>query len=316
MTEEKTYDLVIIGGASAGLVAGVYAARKKMDVIILTKDIGGQALKTNIIENFPGVDEITGLELSNNLKKQVEKYGVPLREGVDVEKIKKQEELFFVTLKGGEEIKSKTVIIATGKVQRQLNVFGEKEFENRGVVFCTICDAPLFDGKDVAVVGGGNSGLESALDLTKYAKKVYVLDTEEKMRGDEILIEKLKKILSDDGEENKVEFIKNVEIKEIKGDKFVNGLVYKDKKTNEEKELAVGGVFINIGWLPATKFLGDFVELNKWEEIVINPVTTETSVKGVFAAGDVSDVKYKQFVVACAEGAKAALSAYEYLNRK
>ncbi len=306
------YDLVIIGAASAGLTAGIYAGRKKINTVILSKEVGGQAMLTDTIENFPGFDSISGKELAAKERAQAEKFGVKIEEGVEVESIEKNDGGFSVKIKNGDSIMAKSVIIATGKNPRRLGVPGERELENKGVSFCSICDAPLYGGRDVAVVGGGNSGLESAMDLTKYANKIYVLEFSDKILGDESTREKLTRT-------GKVEFITDADVLEIKGNTLVEKIIYKDKKTGEVKELPVGGVFVNIGWVPATSFLSSegngFVELNDRGEVVIDHKTTETSVKGVYAAGDVSDVKYKQCVIAAGEGAKAALSAYEYLMK-
>lgn len=302
------YDLIIIGGASAGLTAGIYAARKKLNAIILTKQVGGQSLLTETIENFPGFLTISGRELSVKMREQCEKYGVQIKEGVEVEQIEKVGANFILKPKDGEKIETKSIVIATGKHHRKLGIPGEKEFENKGVAFCTICDAPMFGGKTVAVAGAGNSGLTAAWDLAKYAEKVYVMSYESEIAGDEWLQERLRKI-------GKVEFITDAEIKEIKGKNFVEKIVYDDTKAGVEKELAVSGVFINIGWVPMTGFLKGFVKLNEEGEIVINPATNETSVEGVFAAGDVTDIKYKQCIIAAGEGAKSALSAYEYLSK-
>lgn len=301
------YDIVIIGGASAGLTAGIYASRKKLKTLLLTKQIGGQSLLTDTIENFPGFDSISGKELIGKMRKQAERFGVEIEEGVKVEKIEKKGEEFEVRLRGFEVgLRARAIIIATGKSLCRLNIPGEKEFENKGVSFCSICDTPLFGGKDVAVIGGGNSGMESAMDLTKYANKIYILECGEKIKGDEFLQEKLKRT-------GKVEFINNAEVKEIKGSKFVEKIIYEDKKTSEIKEIPIGGVFVNIGWIPATGFLKGFVELNSQGEIIVNHKTQETSVPGVFAAGDVTDGLYKQCITAAGDAAKAALSAYDYL---
>ena len=208
-----------------------------------------------------------------------------------------------------DEIKAKSVIIATGKNPRRLNVPGEKEFENKGVVYCSTCDAPLFGDKTVVVAGGGNSGLNSTFDLLKYAIKIYVMESEAKIRGDEFLQEKLKA-------SGKVEFITNADIKEIKGTNFVEKIIYLDKNNGQTKELAAQGIFVNIGWSPSSAFVKGFLETNEYDEIIIDPKNNETSVKGVFASGDVTDIKYKQCVIAAGEGAKAALSAYDYLKSK
>ncbi len=285
------YDVVIIGGASAGLTSGIFAGRKKLNAVILSKEVGGQSLLTNTIENFPGFDSISGREIITKMRAQVEKFGVEIKEGVEVKSIEKSGDVFSVNVKNGDKVEAKSVILATGKNPRRLGIPGEKEFENKGVSFCSICDAPLYGGKVVAVVGSGNSGLESARDLVKYAEKIYVMEYGPEIKGDE-------------------------STQEIKGGTLVEKIIYKDKKTGEAKELAVGGVFVNIGWIPATGFLKDFVKLNEWGEVVIDHNTTETSVEGVFAAGDLTDIKYKQCVTATGEGAKAALAAYDFIASK
>lgn len=306
------YDLIIIGGATAGLTAGIYAARKKINTVILTKKIGGQSLLTDTIENFPGFESVSGGELIQKIKAQVEKHGLPIKEGGEVESIRqladKKESGFIVKIKNGEELTAKSLIVATGKNPRLLNVPGEEEFKNKGVSFCSTCDAPLYGGKDVAVVGSGNSGLNAAFDLVKYANKIYVFESGSEIKGDELLRDKLK-------ESGKVEFIVNAKVKEIKGSNFVEKVVYKNGKSREEKELPIGGIFVNVGWTPNSGFLKGFIDLNEFGEVVINPRTNQTSIPGIFAAGDVTDIKHKQCVVAAGEGAKAALSAYEYLKK-
>lgn len=301
------YDLVIIGGATSGLTAGIYAARKKLNAIILTKEIGGQTLQTENIENFPGFENISGPDLIGKMKKQIQKYELPLMSDVEVKSISKTDDIFEIAANITDEIKTKSVIIATGKNPRRLNIPGEKEFENRGVVYCSTCDAPLFGGKTVVVAGGGNSGLNSAFDLLKYADRIYVIESAVVIKGDEFLQEKLKA-------SGKVIFMANCDIKEIAGTAFVEKIVYLDKNSGQNKEIAAQGVFVNVGWAPATGFLKDFVKLNDYGEIIIDPKTNQTSISGVFAAGDATDVKYKQCVIAAGEGAKAALSAYEYLK--
>lgn len=298
------YDIAIIGAGPAGLTAGIYAGRKKLKTIILTKQIGGQSLLAETIENYPGFEKISGRELIENMRLQNEKYGVEIKEDVEVEAIKKEGEEFEVRLRNLEVgLRGRAIILATGRKPRRLNVPGEKEFEGKGVSFCSTCDAPLFNKKDVVIIGSGNSGLAAALDLVKYASKIYILEFAPRIMGDEWLAEELKK-------SGRVEFIVGVEIKEIKGSKFVEEIVY-----NNGEKLAVEGIFINIGWVPATDFVKGFVDLNSKGEIIINSKTNETSVKGVFAAGDVTDTEYKQSVIAAAEGAKAALSAYNYLAK-
>jgi len=294
------------------LTSAIYAIRKKLKVLLLTKQIGGQSLLTDNIENFPGFENISGAELVAKIEKQVKNLGAEIKENAEVASIEKKDGGFLVKVKstsGVDRFEARALILASGRKPRLLNVPGEEKFLGKGVSVCSICDAPLFQNKDVAVVGGGNAGLEAALDLTKYAEKIYVLEANGKIRGDEATQEQLRKT-------GQVEFQTGIEVQEIKGNKFVESLIYKDKNTGEIKELKVGGVFINIGQIPATDFLKGFLELNQWGEIAIDPKTNQTSVPGVFAAGDATDVKYKQCIIAAGEGAKAALSAYEYLQKR
>lgn len=300
------YDLIIIGADCAGLSAGIYSGRKKMNAIILGKKIGGQSLLTGNIENYPGYPEISGPDLILKMKSQVEKFGVPIEEGNEVTAVSKVGDKFVVETKD-DKYESISVIVATGRHWRPLNVPGEMEFAGRGVSVCAICDAPFFKDKAVAIVGGGNSAFDSAYDLLKYAKKIFILQHRDKFIGDESMMTELEK-------SGKVDFIVNAESKEIKGDKFVEALIYTDTKTNEDKTLEVSGVFVNIGQIPNSSFVKDFLKLNDYGEIVINSKTNATSVEGVFAAGDVTDGIYKQSVVAAADGAKSALSAFEYLK--
>lgn len=303
------YDLIIIGGASAGLSAAIYAARKKLNFVMLTEKTGGQSLLTDKIENYPGFEEIAGFELVRKMETHAKKYGTKILEGEEYEvlKIEKTDKSFRVFTKKGEKMETKSVIVASGKRPRFLNAPGEKEFTGKGVTYCSICDAPIFQGKNTAVVGGGNSGMESALDLLNYSPKIYVLEYDSKIRGDEVSQEKLRR-------SGKVEFIINAKIVEIRGDKFVSALAYKDRATGEKKELKVEGVFINVGQIPNTDFLKGFLELNEFNEIVVNGKTGETSVPGVFAAGDATDIPFKQCVIAAGQGAASALSAHKYLQ--
>ncbi len=300
------HDLIIIGADSAGLSAGIYAGRKKMDTLILSKKLGGQSVYTNSIENYPGFLKISGAKLISKFKEQVDSFGVTLKTSEKVASISKEEKNFLVKSDKGE-YQSKSVIIATGRAWRKLGVPGELEFMSKGVSVCAICDAPFFSGKDVAVIGGGNSAFDSAYDLLQYASKIYVIHYKEKFKGDEDVYNKLK-------ESGKVEFIINADTKEIKGDRFVESLVYENTNTKKREELRVGGVFVNIGQIPNSSFVKNLVDLNEYREIKINPKTNETSVKGIFSAGDVTDVLYKQSIVAAAEGVKSTLSVYEFLK--
>lgn len=300
------YDLIIIGAGPAGLSAAIYVARKKLNTIILTKNVGGQSLLAGTIENYFGIKAISGADLIQKGKEQVEALGVPIKEGVEVARLAKVKDNFEVILKNGEKFQAKSLIIASGKKPRPLGAIGEKEFTGKGVSYCATCDAPLFKDKDVAVIGGGNAGLDAALDLTKYANKIYVLEFGLKIIGDELTQGKLKKT-------GKVEFITDAATKEIKGDKFVQGLIYQNRKTGQKKELKVQGVFINIGQIPSSDFIKGFLELNPKREIMIDHISNETSIEGIYAAGDITDIPHKQCIVAAGEGAKAALSVYNYL---
>lgn len=301
------YDLIIIGGGPAGMTAGIYAARQKLNILLITKDFGGQiARKAVAIENYPGFEKISGIDLIQKLEKHLRKQKIDIERDM-VKEIKKIEQGFLVITKSKNKFKSKAIIIASGADPRPLEVPGEKKFIGKGVSYCTTCDAPLFSGKIVAVIGGGNAGFEAALALSNWAKKIYILECSEKICADFYNQEKVRKT-------GKIEIITNAEVKEIKGEKFVEFLIYKDRKTKKNINLAVEGVFIEIGSQPVTSFAKGLVKFNEKDEIEVNPFTGETSTRGIFAAGDADNVPYKQIVIAAGEGAKAALSAYNYLK--
>jgi len=303
------YDLIIIGGGPAGITAGIYAVRKKLNTLIITKEWGGQITRANEIQNWPGIKNISGIELINKMVDHLKAYDsvLEIREGKEVIDLEKKGDCFIVR-DNDEEFQAKAVIIATGKIPRSLNIPGEEKFKGKGVSVCATCDAPLFKDKVVAVIGGGNAGLDTALDLTKYASKVYVLEFLEQIKGDPITKEKLEKT-------GKVEFYTNVAAKEIKGDKFVESLIYEDRETGEDKELKVDGMFIAIGLAPNAGFAAGLVEFNEAGEIKVDS-ENKTKTPGLFAAGDITDVKYEQVIIACGEGAKAALSVYDYLKNR
>lgn len=300
--------MIIVGGGPAGITAGIYAARKKIGTLLLTEDFVGQVGEAFDIENYPGFKKIRGAELMEKLEEHLREFEVEVREGVKVEGVKKGEDFFEV--RGEEEkFKAETVILATGRDPRPLEVPGEEELLGRGVSYCVTCDGPLFSGKKVAVVGGGNSGLEAALELATYCRHVYVLELGKEPAGDELLEEKI-------GKKENIELFTEAKTKRIKGEEEVESLVYEDLGSGERKELEVQGVFIEVGYLPATDFVKDLVGFNEWDEIEIDLETTETETEGLFAAGDVSSVRDKQIVVAAGEGAKAALSVARYLREK
>ncbi len=309
------YDVIIIGAGPAGMSAGIYICRKKLSALILSKDIGGQAAKSWDIENYLGFSMITGGELAAKFKEHLDNFKcVSFRSGVSVKEIKKLKNQkikngFEVTSGPGESYIGRTIIIASGKIPRELGVPGEKEYKNKGLTYCATCDAPIFAGKDTAVVGDGNAALDAAWQLTKIAKSVYLLVWGAKFRSDldEVLLDK---VLSS----TVVKVIYNVQTTKISGNKFVRGLSFQDKKTKENKDLAVEGIFVEIGSIPATDFCQRLVKLNKRGEIIVDKANM-TSVPGIFAAGDVTDVVEKQVIIAAGEGAKAAIAASNYLSR-
>ncbi len=301
------YELIIIGGGPAGITAGIYAARKKIKTLIIAKDFMGQAGKASIVENWPGTIKTSGPELMQSFKNHLDNYDIEISEGEAIINIEKRNKTFLILTDKKREVTSETLIISSGKNPRPLKVPGEEKFTGKGVSYCAICDAPLFSNKTVAVVGGGNSGFETALEMAeKYSPKVYILESSLRINADEYLQEKAEK-------NEKIEVIKGAMLKEIKGDRFVESINYKNIKLNEEKELKVQGVFVEIGSIPVTNFLKDLVDYNEKGEIKINHGNCETKTEGLFAAGDVTDVRDKQIIVASGEGSKAALSVYSYL---
>jgi len=306
------YDLIIIGGGPAGITAGIYAARQNLKTLLITKEFGGQVARKSVpVENYPGFPKISGQELIQNFRTHLERFKVKVQKDTAV-KIEKINEDFKVFTESKKEYQSKAIIVASGVDPRPLKVPGEREFLGKGVSYCTTCDGPLFKDKTVAVIGGGNAGFEAALFLVSFAKKIYILESGPVVKAFEANQEEARKT-------GKIEVITDAVLKEIKGDKFVNSLVYQDVKSKEDKIISAEGVFVEIGSFPAVSFVRNLVKfdhlINKLDEIEINPRTCTTTTPGLFAAGDVSDIEYKQIVIAAGEGAKAALSAYKYLQK-
>ncbi len=302
------YDLVIIGGGPAGITAGIYAARQKLNTLLITKDFGGQmSRKTVAIENYPGFKEISGLELIQKFEKHLRKYKIDI-ERDEVKEVKKIDQRFIVITASKNKFESKAVIIASGADPRPLEVPGEKEFLGKGVSYCPLCDGALFSDKNVAIIGGGNSAFESAIFLSKIAKKIYILEYDEKVRADAQNQERVRKT-------GKVEVITGIQIKEIKGKNFVSSIVYQNRKTSSHFELPIDGIFIEIGNQPATSFVKDLVDFNEKDEIKVDFETYQTKTPGLFAVGDCNVGKYKQIITAAGEGAKAALAVYDYLQK-
>ncbi|MEK9175150.1 MAG: FAD-dependent oxidoreductase [Patescibacteria group bacterium] len=302
------HDLIIIGGGPAAIGAGIYAARKKLKTLLITESVGGQSVVSDKIENWIGEIEISGFELAEKLEKHLRANdSTEIKTGERVsEVVSDDDDNFTVKLQSGIIFQSRAVIVASGGRRRRLDIPGENEFDGKGVAFCTTCDAPLFGGKDVAVVGGGNSALESVVDLFAYANKIYLIVRGDELKGDPITQEKIK-------QDSKVEIIFNAEPKEILGDKFVTGLKYENKKNNETKVLQVEGVFVEIGSVPNSEMAKNLVDINTLGEIIVDHKTAATSHQGIFAAGDVSDEIYKQNNISVGDGIRAALSAYNYI---
>jgi len=287
------------------MAAAIYAARQKSDFVLVTKEFGGQMARKEVaIENYPGMESVSAQDLIAKFRGHLGKLNVAVKIG-EVLEIKKIENGFEVAI-GKEILAARAVIVATGSEPRQLNVVGEKEFIGRGVGYCTTCDGPLFARRVVAVVGGGNAAFEAAIFLADFAKKIYILERGAKIMADAANRELLAKT-------GKAKIILNAKILRVEGENFVQGLVYQDV-SGQETNLPVEGVFVKAGYQPASALVADLVELNDRGEIEFDCVTQKTKIPGLFAAGDVSEIKFKQIVVAAGEGAKAAMAAGEYLR--
>ena len=295
------FDLIIIGAGPAGITAAVYAARKNMSVLIITKDIGGQAAISGDVENYTGYQFITGPELSIKFEEHMRRYDIEVKENEEVIKIEKKDNL-CVVISGRGSYQAKAIIIASGKRSKELNVPGEEEFKNKGLTYCATCDGPLFAQKDVAVIGGGNSALDAALGLINIVNKIYMINIASELTGDAIMIEKV-------SENKKVTILNNAQVEEILGDKMVSGI--KITRENRQELLSVKGIFVEVGLVPNSSFAEELGK-NEYGEIKVN-VRNETNIQGIFAAGDVTDVPEKQIIIACGEGSKACLSAFKYL---
>lgn len=310
------YDVIIIGAGPAGMSAGIYVCRKQLAALILSQDIGGQTAKSWEIENYLGFSMIAGADLVQKFKEHLESFKcVTFKNRVEVKEVKKssnkeiKKNLFAVVAGNGESFFGRTVIIASGKNPRRLNVPGEEEFRNKGVTYCATCDAPIFAGKDVAVIGDGNAALDAAYQLTKIARMVYLLAPGPKFRPD---LDKV--LLQNVAASPKFKPIFNARTTVISGEKFVSGLAYQDAVSGRDEKLAVQGIFVEIGSVPVTAFAQKLVKVNRQGEIMVDKKNM-TSVPGIFAAGDVTDVVEKQVVIAAGEGAKAAIGAANYLSR-
>lgn len=305
---ETVYDLIIVGGGPGATTALVYAARKLLNVAILTYDFQGQVGYTSTIENYMGFQTISGAELVQKFYEQVEQFNIPIGQGEKVTRVDKADDLFKLTVESGAVFQSRTVIIATGKRDRKLGVPGEDEFIGRGVAYCSTCDAPFYRDLKVVVTGGGNSAFTAALDLLKVAKEVTLVNHAAGWQADEILQKSVRKY-------DHIRFLDHHEIVSIEGDNLVRKATVRDRESKKETTIEADGVFIEIGLIPNSEPVVDLVRLNEVGEIIVD-CACQTNIEGLYGAGDVTTVPHKQIIISAGEGAKAALTAYEYLTQR
>ncbi|WGD81994.2 alkyl hydroperoxide reductase subunit F [Bacillus subtilis] len=304
--DKEPFDVLVVGGGPAGASAAIYTARKGIRTGVVAERFGGQVLDTMSIENFISVKATEGPKLAASLEEHVKEYDIDVMNLQRAKRLEKKD-LFELELENGAVLKSKTVILSTGARWRNVNVPGEQEFKNKGVAYCPHCDGPLFEGKDVAVIGGGNSGIEAAIDLAGIVNHVTVLEFAPELKADEVLQKRLYSLPN-------VTVVKNAQTKEITGDQSVNGITYVDRETGEEKHVELQGVFVQIGLVPNTEWLEGTVKRNRMGEIIVDKHCA-TSVPGLFAAGDCTDSAYNQIIISMGSGATAALGAFDYLIR-
>ncbi|MBD3249434.1 FAD-binding protein [Candidatus Woesearchaeota archaeon] len=299
-------DIIIIGAGAAGITAAIYAARANMDFEIISKDVGGLTLWSPDIENYTGFHDLSGMELVEKFREHMEQHDIDVKED-EVEKVEKKDSNFIVKTKKGEEFDTRSVIVASGSSPRKLDVPGADKLEGKGLAYCATCDGPLFSGKDVAVIGGGNSALSSAETLLNIAEKIYIININDELTGTDK--ERIDKVTKDE----KVEVINKADVKEIIGDDLVKGLKY--EKDGEEKTIDVEGVFVEIGHIRNIDMVKELVDLNKNNEIKVDK-SCSTSQEGIFAAGDITDMPGKQTIIAAGDGSRALLSAFSYVSKK
>lgn len=300
------YDVIIVGGGVAAFSASLFCARRGLDVLVLAKDIGGQANYTDLIENYPGLEEVGGFELINKIKRQAEKFGIKTAT-FEVSRIKQISEGFVVTA-GGKQYKSQALILAYGKTPRDLSVPGEEELKGKGVSYCVNCDALLYKNKNVAVVGIGDINLEAALLASKYAKKVYILSKNDKLMGHPGLLKAVKS-------KKNIELIGFVRVESLHGDKQLSKMVLTDLRSGKNITLQIDGLFVELGYIVDSKLVKNLLKLDEQEQIIVDS-SLQTSVPGIFAAGDAIATPYKQAVISAGNGAAAALAVYDWLMRK
>lgn len=309
MTE---FDLIIIGGGPAGIAGGVYASRKKLKTLFLTKEWGGQSIVSPDIQNWIGTPSISGEALAKSMEDHLRAYAdniVEIKENSLVSGIEKTDDGFIVATEAGDSFTTKSILIATGSKRRRLQAAGADEFEHKGVTYCATCDGPMFGGMDVVVVGGGNAGFETAAQLLAYAKSVTLLHRGDQYKADPVTVEKVL------AHENMTGIL-NAETTAITGENFVSGLTYKDTKTGEEHSLAVSGVFVEIGMIPNTDFAANALELDEYKRIKIDPWTQQTTTPGIWAAGDCTNIKYHQNNISAGDAVRALEDIYVHLKTK
>ena len=305
----EIYDLAIIGGGPAGVAAGVYAARKKLKTIIIADKFSGQSVVSPDIQNWIGTPSISGIELAKNMENHLKKYSniIDIKEQEKVEEIKEVEEKKYAIKTSKETYQTKTILVATGNHRRKLDAENADKFEHKGITYCASCDGPLFAGKNVVIIGGGNAGFEAASQLLAYTKSVTLIHRNDKFKADEITIKKV-------SEHPNFKLIPNAIVTKVIGENSVSALIYRNTQTNEEKEIKTEGVFIEIGAIPTTKFIEDLVEFSQNNSIKVNCQTQKTSKEGIWAAGDCTDGLYQQNNIAVGDSIKALEDIYIYLK--
>ncbi|HRH25086.1 MAG TPA: FAD-dependent oxidoreductase [Candidatus Paceibacterota bacterium] len=306
------YELIIIGGGPAGCSAGVYAARKQLKTLLVTSEFGGQSIVSEDIQNWIGTPHISGADLAKSLKAHVEAYKgsyLEIKEGVYVQAVSKKDGYFEVSLSSGETFSAKSVLVTAGSSRRKLEAIGADRLEHKGLTYCASCDGPLFSDMDVVVIGGGNAAFETVAQLSAYCKTVTLIHRNETFKADEITVEKIK-------QDPKVRIITNAETLEVLGENFVSGIRIKHKDTGEEETLNISGVFVEIGQISNGGFMKDLVEVDSTGKIVIDPWTQKTSVEGIWAAGDITNIRYHQNNIASGDAVKAIEDAYLWIKHR
>ncbi len=306
------YDLIILGGGPAGIAAGVYASRKQLNTLLVTKEFGGQSVVSPDIQNWIGTPHISGADLAKNLENHLKTYAgefVSIKTGANITAISKTDTGFTVTLSDGTSHETKTVLIATGSSRRKLTATGADTYDQKGLTYCATCDGPMFSGMDVVVIGGGNAGFETAAQLLAYTKSVTLLNHSDAYKADPVTVEKVLAHPNMTG-------ILNAETTEIVGDTFVTGVTYTDKKDGQSHTISATGVFVEIGMIPNTEYAKDVVELDAYRRVKIDPWTQRTTTEGIWAAGDCTDIRYHQNNISAGDAVKALEDIYMYIKTK